>query len=406
MSPMNWLQSRQQSLEGIPGQQPPVGVVPNFVNPESRAPKLIVANAICIALALVFVIMRLITRIFVVKSMGADDYMCIVATVLLPFLLLWLKFSARLRWFVMTDYGLGRHQWDVPLTTIIGGWLKWNIISEIIYILALMLIKSSILLLYRRMFEAKGKVRWAVDATLGFTIAFSVACIFAIIFACNPIKKLWDSSITYGTCINPEPLAIAHAALNIFTDLLILVIPIPVVWTLQLGLRFRLQIILMFATGAFVCGVSFVRLVILTKGGADNFQPDATWARFDNNLWSVIECCFGLICACGPTLKPLLCRVVPKVTSALSSRSSKRTKSFSDVPSRGGRSSDYLKASSIEDGTGDKQQFSPETWLELREDRHQARVTSDGASHHPAASKGQTSSSVHGIYKSTQVGVE
>ena len=128
---------------------------------------------------------------------------------------------------------------------------QWNVTSEIIYICALMLVKQSILLLYRRVFnQAKGTFAWVIDGSLIFTFGFSMACIFAIIFACSPVNKLWDYRVTGGHCLNAKALAISHAALNIFTDLLILVIPIPIVWRLQLNVRTKIQVLSILGLGA------------------------------------------------------------------------------------------------------------------------------------------------------------
>ena len=61
------------SLYNIPGQKPPPGTIPNFDHPETRASKLIAANAICLVFAMFFVVARVYTRAVVTKSLGVDD---------------------------------------------------------------------------------------------------------------------------------------------------------------------------------------------------------------------------------------------------------------------------------------------------------------------------------------------
>lgn len=64
-----------------------------------------------------------------------------------------------------------------------------------------------------------------------------------------------------------------------------------------------------------VCITSIIRLVSL-KRIADSADP-----TFDNvgaASWSAIECNTGIICACLPTLKPLMSKIMPGLLSTLS----------------------------------------------------------------------------------------
>ena len=58
-----------------PGLQPPPGVVPNFINPPSRAHWVYVTMPICLALTTPFVWIRLCTVFFILKSHGWADCM-------------------------------------------------------------------------------------------------------------------------------------------------------------------------------------------------------------------------------------------------------------------------------------------------------------------------------------------
>ena len=51
----------------------PTGVTSNFVNPESRGSILIVASTICLTFMMLFVVMRLYTKICIKHSLGWDD---------------------------------------------------------------------------------------------------------------------------------------------------------------------------------------------------------------------------------------------------------------------------------------------------------------------------------------------
>lgn len=73
---------------------------------------------------------------------------------------------------------------------------------------------------------------------------------FALIFACNPIEKNWDVSISEGSCINRTGLYLATAVVNIISDTMCLILPIPIVLKLQMPRIQKLGIICMFGVGS------------------------------------------------------------------------------------------------------------------------------------------------------------
>ena len=85
---------------------------------------------------------------------------------------------------------------------------------------------------------------------MGITISYTIAFIFAIIFACNPIDKNWDVTITEGSCINKGALYLGHAAINAATDLITLLLPIPVIIKLPLPTTQKVGVVLMFVVGS------------------------------------------------------------------------------------------------------------------------------------------------------------
>ena len=97
---------------------------------------------------------------------------------------------------------------------------------------------------------------------------------------CIPIAKFWDPSIE-GFCLSPRALWFSNASMHIFTDLVILVIPIPALINLKLPLKQKIGVIVVFALGSLyathpllgnvlltlnsVCVTSVIRLISLNK---------------------------------------------------------------------------------------------------------------------------------------------
>lgn len=57
----------------IPSMPPPPGVTSNFVNPENNSSILIIVCTICLVFLLLFVSLRMYTRLWISRSFGLDD---------------------------------------------------------------------------------------------------------------------------------------------------------------------------------------------------------------------------------------------------------------------------------------------------------------------------------------------
>lgn len=60
--------------------------LPNYKDPPTRGPALVIVNAILIALVVIAVLLRLYARLFIKRWFGSDDIFIILALVRLPFL--------------------------------------------------------------------------------------------------------------------------------------------------------------------------------------------------------------------------------------------------------------------------------------------------------------------------------
>ena len=172
--------------------------------------------------------------------------------------------------------------------------------------------KVSILAFYLRVF-IDNNFRYTVYIFTAALWGFAVAFFFALTFQCSPVSyawTLWDSE-KHGSCINVHVGSWVHAALNIFFDLVVLLLPVS-----QLGrLRFahswkdKAQISIMFSTGIIVTIISALRLRSLVVF-ANTQNP--TWDYLQAALWSAAEVFAGIICACLPTARVFVMRILPK----------------------------------------------------------------------------------------------
>ena len=70
------------------------------------------------------------------------------------------------------------------------------------------------------------------------------------ICTCIPPRKQWDASVK-GHCLSFSSVVVATATSNVLIDLIILVLPLPMLKNLHVSLRRKLAL-----TGAFVVGYS------------------------------------------------------------------------------------------------------------------------------------------------------
>lgn len=118
-----------------------------------------------------------------------------------------------------------------------------------IYLISLIGYKMSILVLYLRLFAIDRAFRYLTQLTMVFVCGYLLANLFTQIFGCSPRSKYWIAD-TPGHCINYTKAGLAYGAMNIVSDLLIFVLPLPVVWRLKLSRREKAAISLIFMTGA------------------------------------------------------------------------------------------------------------------------------------------------------------
>ncbi|KAF2086038.1 hypothetical protein K490DRAFT_12892, partial [Saccharata proteae CBS 121410] len=173
-----------------------------------------------------------------------------------------------------------------------------------IYEFSFGLAKLSILTQYLRIFVSH-RTRMVTYFMIAFMICYIIQVVLVGIFQCVPVEAFWDKQMK-GQCINSFAWFYATAGLNIFSDVMIILIPIPALGTLQIPKRQRFGLMTLFAFGGFGCVTSMIRLYVLTRS-TDDFSADNALAA----MWSVIENCTAIILACITSLRPLLSHFLP-----------------------------------------------------------------------------------------------
>ncbi|KAI0140596.1 hypothetical protein BJ166DRAFT_105959 [Pestalotiopsis sp. NC0098] len=148
------------------------------------------------------------------------------------------------------------------------------------------------------------------------TFAIEGTYIFIIAFQCLPVASLWDPSIKDFTCLNAGVAFAAGAVLNIASDFVLMILPLPALWKLQTSKRKRFGVAFMLAIASLGIVASLVRIKFLI-GGSSVF--DSSFNNVDIYSWSLIELLCVVACGSIPALRPLLVHTVCAIRSTVSS---------------------------------------------------------------------------------------
>ncbi|KAG5768514.1 hypothetical protein H9Q72_003979 [Fusarium xylarioides] len=252
-----------------------------------------------VCLTFFVVSLRIYTRVIIIKKIGVDDYWAIASFVLLfacAFDILW-----------GINYGFGRHISSLTDEQR-SNFMKVLYISILLYNFTLSAIKITFLAQYYRAFAVQGTKKILI-VSIAIVSAWSLSQIFVVLLLCQPMAAFWDKSIS-GKCLPNNPQWYINAAGNIATDLLIILLPLPFLIKLNIPSRQRYALVAIFCPGFFTCAISGIRIRVL------DLPEDCSWTNVKTASLSVAELSCGLLCACLPTLRPLISRFIPKVFSS------------------------------------------------------------------------------------------
>ncbi|KAF2178938.1 hypothetical protein K469DRAFT_597757 [Zopfia rhizophila CBS 207.26] len=170
----------------------------------------------------------------------------------------------------------------------IPGWLA--------YISVIWGVKGCFLFLYRRVTLGLWQ-RHLVKVNSVLCGATYIASVLTILLHCHPLHKYWQVKP------NPGPACTLHMAnfavtgpANLLTDALILIIPIPLLWRVNLPLRRKVVIGILLCSGVFIMIATTLRMVFSIRDITDVNTSTA---------WAIRESAVSIVAVNAPCIKPL-----------------------------------------------------------------------------------------------------
>ena len=80
-------------------------------------------------------------------------------------------------------------------------------------------------------------------------IIWGIVALFTNVFVCVPASYFWDKSIKGGHCSDIGPIAVGNGAFSTAFDVVIILMPMPHIWKLQIDMRRKIALMAIFAIG-------------------------------------------------------------------------------------------------------------------------------------------------------------
>ncbi|KXJ85851.1 hypothetical protein Micbo1qcDRAFT_237247 [Microdochium bolleyi] len=282
----------------------PPGYVVNFADPPQRfATEHYVVFATMGTLATVALAQRLYTKMVLSKGLGVDDGFMVAAWLMSMTTQALLTHSFHIG-------GLGVHIFEMPLTRFVYA-MTLAYAAGGIFMMCGGLAKLSLLAFYLQLSPERW-FRVAVWTSIGIVSTLTFVITTLLFYHCTPARASWDV-LTTGTCVDVGVLYMATAVQNIATDVLIFLLPIPMVLGLQMGRRQKIGALVIFGVGSITIMTSAIRLALLP---ALLKQTDVTYEAAPPNIWSFVEANLFIICGSMPTLRKFFKHFAPKLVGS------------------------------------------------------------------------------------------
>jgi hypothetical protein len=209
------------------------------------------------------------------------------------------------------------------------------------YVLALALIKLSLLFFYIEIFRTR-QFRIAAHVVLIYIVVNSLVIFFLTIFSCMPLSAFWNRD-KKGKCLDVQALAYANSASAIVQDIMLLVLPLFSIQRLQMKRYRKIAVGLMFSIGTFGCIATIVRLRTLL---GFKMSIDPTWDYVPVTIWTELELLAGFACVSLPSIRILIVRVLPRGIKDFLSHVTRSSRSRSNTASNPSQQREWKKPAS------------------------------------------------------------
>ena len=175
---------------------------------------------------------------------------------------------------MMVSVGAGKHMYSLsdPRFQALEV-VKWNYPYEVVNIIAVNMVKVSILLFILRIQNDK-RTKIVIWATICVMTVVNLITDCAIAAQCIPADKLWNPTKA-GTCFKPGQLSqfgYAQSVFSVLTDAFCTISPIFILWNVQIRRRIKIVIWSLMSVGVMATACNIIRSIYLNTLNADDIS--------------------------------------------------------------------------------------------------------------------------------------
>ncbi|KAL2258305.1 hypothetical protein VTK26DRAFT_8432 [Humicola hyalothermophila] len=160
-----------------------------------------------------------------------------------------------------------------------------------------LLTKSSLLLLYHRIFGIHRAFAYCIYVIGGINVAWFISVMYLFLFSCRPVSRGWNM-LQPGTCLDYPATVAGAESINSAVDFAIAGLGGFMVHALRISTSTKLKLGILFAMGSFAGVLGIVKIVqTYNFTGAVNYMT---------GLWAIIQMACSIVCCCAPIYKPIL----------------------------------------------------------------------------------------------------
>ncbi|KAI0805383.1 hypothetical protein GGR55DRAFT_293080 [Xylaria sp. FL0064] len=268
----------------------------SYLSPQGR--DLAIWMAIFTPLTLSSLAMRLYV-IFKVnrRNLQLDDILVVFSTASL------LAFEGATFWAIHNGLGASSNalpwpQIAIQIKYIVSGYWSWSI--------ATLLCKISFYYFYLKLFQCKPVYRVLLWTLIIVSAAGIPIFIAFFMTRCSPYWAIWDEELSKTNCESRTQVDLAAVVYNIFLDLAVFFVPLPIVWRPQMPTVKKVGVSIMFSLGFITIGVMKWRVVTTIR---PHQSTDWLYGAALRTLQAHLELWLGLIAVNLPAGAPLFARI-------------------------------------------------------------------------------------------------
>ncbi|KAI1880833.1 hypothetical protein JX265_001073 [Neoarthrinium moseri] len=259
------------------------------------------------AVTLIFVALRIYTRVWVVRSFGVDDHVYNIAFLLL---VCYVSFTT-----VSAHYGFGQTVSDIPTADDVVSAILFEAIGQTFAVIGMAVAKWSLgLFLLRLVNQSWHKaVIWTAMLLL---MGASISTCFVFWLQCTPPAYLFDRRIPDGYChVDSTPVSMLLCILCVLVDFFFALFPWLFIWKLQMNKREKMVILLSMSLGVIAGACGIKRTLEVPELASADYLRDTVGLI----VWSAAEIAVTMICIGIPVCRPLYKTFLDRLNSSIGS---------------------------------------------------------------------------------------